>query len=271
MRRPHISFVIAVIALLGTACSKGAPEADRDPSPTPTGSISTVPSASPSASSGPRARKDDRSPTGAEAPSPPPPGRAPQHTPPEAGTYRYRQSGKTTFGALTAEPDPEGTLVVERAKVQGAGLAQRHVRRISSRNEVTSVYLFTESAVQLTYIAQQGVECAPEPALTALKLPLAVDATWESEGTCGDITAEIHGQVMAEETLTIGGVKVDTFRVHLASEIRAEGLSQTTGVKAWISADHRLIVKSEEASRGSFNGAPFESTLNAELLRLTPA
>jgi hypothetical protein len=267
----HIPLFIALLALTATACSKGTPTADRSPSPSVSASATTDDQGSPSASPKPRARADDREPTGSAAPAPPPPGRAPQHAPPASGTYRYSQSGKTTFGAISSEPDPEGTLVVERAVAQDGGLAQKHVRRLSSRAEITSVYLFTPDAVLLTYISQQGVECAPEPALTALKLPLKVGTTWESKGVCGDITAEVSGEVMAEETRTIGGEKVETFRVHIATQIRADAFWQSSGAKVWISPAHRLVVKSEEASRGSFNGASFESSLNADLLSLKAA
>lgn len=268
----RLPYLLAVVALTAGACSKGAPTGSGTPSPTvPSASASADPSASGSAQPQPRAQVDDRTPKGRIAPAPPPPGRAPQHTPPAPGTYRYTQSGSTKLGALSYEPDPQGTLVIERARLQGSGQAQRQVRTISDRNEITSVYLFTAKAVTLTYISQQGVECAPEPALTAVQLPLEIDATWKSTGTCGDLTADLSGQVMAEETLTIAGERVKVFRIHLASEIRSTGFFQTTGIKAWLSPDHRLVVRSEEASRGSFNGAPFESTLNAEIVELTPA
>lgn len=272
MFRTRLVTSFAVIALVAGACSSGEPQgATPSGSRSPNASVSPTDAPSGSTSPGPRARKEDRVPTGKAAPAAPPAGKAPVHTPPAPGLYRYKQSGSAKFGAISSEPDPQGTLSIETAHIEGDGQAQRQVRKISDRSEITSVYLFKKDAVLLTYISQQGVECAPDPALTAIALPLKIDSKWSSNGKCGDINAKLQGQVMAEETLTIAGKAVKTFRINLATEISAEGFFQTTGMKVWISPDYRLIVRSEEASRGSFNGAALESDLTSELMNLKPA
>lgn len=261
----------AVLSLLLGACSRSVPPPVAGTTTPGSGSPTATEEPTPDGSGTPRARPEDRRPTGRPAPTPPPPGRAPAHTPPAAGRYSYTQTGSFELGAIKTEPDPVGTLTVERPRIEGGGQAQRHIRTVSERNEITSVYQFAATGVRLTYISQQGVECAPEPALMAVELPLKVNNEWKSHGVCGDVQIDVLGKVMAAETLTIAGMKVETFRVHLATEIRSPNFTLTTGTKAWVSPAYRLVVRSEEASQGTFAGAPYSSSLNATIRSLTPA
>lgn len=190
--------------------------------------------------------------------------------PPAAGTYRYRQSGSMRAGIFSSEPDPEGTLEVRPTD----GRTQRQIRDYGDQS-LERVLIFRDDAVLLSEtisrFGSQATSCRFERPIVLVRLPLEPGSTWKDSGSCDALTLRLRARVLRDATRTVDGRSVDTMVVRYHVVVEGDGVSQTTDQDVWLSLEHRMVVRSEERSEGTFGSTPYTIERTERLLSLEPA
>lgn len=199
--------------------------------------------------------------------------------PPAAGTYRYRLTGSGTVGPTPQQVDEEATLAVEPPN----GSRQRSVQR-TSQGSTTTVLEYRADGVFLVELAvdQSGVRLrfAPPQPVLAVPAPAAEGQTWAFDMTSDDgcVNSHTDGRVgAASEPQDVGGQRLDAARLDVSTTLKPTGkagcsaLDATQQVRMWVSAEHRLVLREEETTRGTFSGFPFTSETTAVLQSTTPS
>lgn len=209
----------------------------------------------------------------------PPPPTQPVTEPARAGTYRYRQQGKQTFGGLETDFEPVGTYEVSEPTGPSNARRQRTLRRYSSSRSRETTVAYRSDAILLVEVVerisfgtyQREFRCKTEEPIPLLPIPWKVGGTWRGGGSCNGLTADYQATLREIERYSIDGTSIRVLVIDARATVRGDGLEQDSEITMKLSPDHRLIVHAVERSEGSLNGTRFSRNLTETLETLRPA
>ena len=283
MRRLAVSAAVVVLA----ACSGGsshsssvanaqgsaaATSTSAALSPSPGSSASSGSSTGPSSGSGPAATS---APHGSGTPTtahPNAPGVKPA-VPATPGTYKYRQSGTTTFGSSTKPVPAEGTAKIDPVSAQGTQTLHRTVD--SSQPPSDTVFLFRDGGVFLTQIVQRSnatgqtttFTCTFAPPMPTPPWPPTVGGSYQGHADCGSFTIDVHGSVQGTKTALGRTAFV------LGSTLAFHGQLEGSGTQTdWVDPTSSLILHEDTSQSLTYGGfVHIAGTVTSDLESLTPA
>jgi hypothetical protein len=193
--------------------------------------------------------------------------------PTQPGKYHITVDGTQKVGAQSGDM-PDETLEVKPPN----GAVQTHVTTSddgSSRMELELEFRGDGVYIRRISTSQQGVSKTfvfDPPALTA-PASATPGQKWSWSSTSDDGKTALKGEFEVLETdarVTIGGQEISTYK--LRSVITTSGDIESQSIEMqWISAEHRLIVKTEGTSSGTFGPFSFSSEYRTQLDSLTPS
>ena len=193
--------------------------------------------------------------------------------PTQPGKYHITVDGMQKVGAQSGDM-PDETLEVKSPN----GAVQTHVNTSddgSSRVELELEFRGDGVYIRRISTSQQGVAKTfvfDPPALTA-PASATPGQKWSWSSTSDDGKTALKGEFEVLETdarVTIGGQEISTYK--LRSVITTSGDIESQSIEMqWISAEHRLIVKTEGTSSGTFGPFSFSSEYRTQLDSLTPS
>jgi hypothetical protein len=193
-----------------------------------------------------------------------------------AGKYRYKQSGKTTIGNSSSPVAPEGTLVVDAAKPDGTQVFHRVADPDRASTDTTFAFrsdgVFIKSTTQRQGSGFQSVTftCNFNPPLPAPPWPPTVGATFAGKADCGSFTTDVKGKVDGTRKVALDGAQVDVFVASIS--IVTHGQLESTGTSVqWFAPSLRLIVHSEDHTKGAYGPFGFSSDVTSDLVSGKPA
>jgi hypothetical protein len=201
---------------------------------------------------------------------------APSTTAPARGTaaghYAYASSGTVSFG--TTQQDASGTSTLTISPLQG-GRQRSTLHSDDSGDTVEDVVVrdvgsygaslkLTSPAFTKEFRPGTPVLLVPDPAVPGRAW------TWSATSTDGATHVSASNRLLRDETLTIGGQRVDTVvqQTHLVltGDVRYD--AQLT---VWWAPAYRLPVKTHTVGSGSYSGIPFTTDITAVLRSVRPS
>lgn len=162
--------------------------------------------------------------TGAATPAPAPPTSSDAFQPAAPGLYAYDTDGTSeTSGPLGGTSDlPEETTLTVEAPDGGRQRAVRDLRDAAGEGTVTTTdVLYQDDGVYLEYLKIAGTNSGitvtfefvfdPPQIIIPTGAEVGYHNQFSTTSVNGGITADVEVDITGEETLTIGGVAVDTF------------------------------------------------------------
>lgn len=190
-------------------------------------------------------------------------------TPP--GIYRYAATGNftATLGGTQAR-NGEVTLTVDPP----VGTDQRSVRTGFGRTTEQVLRREGNDALLVSLrLTDQGIDKEVRPSPPGLALP--GDAapgrrwSWRAVSSDGRTTVDSAFTVVREEDVGVGADRVPALVVEVVLTITGDVVS-TSKQTLWISAAHRLVVRQDDDTRGSFGLISFSGSSTEILRSLTP-
>ena len=193
----------------------------------------------------------------------------PGFTPP--GTYRYAMTGSFTSTLTGTQPrDGESTLVVDPP----SGTDQHSVRRSLTRTTDQVLRLQGGDALLVSLrLVYEGIDKEVRPSPPGLALPGDAGPgshwSWRAVSTDTKTTVDSSFRVLRTEDVTVGPDRVEALVVELVLTITGDIVS-TSRQMLWISTRHRLIVRQDDTTQGTFGAIAFSGATSETLQSLTP-
>jgi hypothetical protein len=276
MRRLLGSLVVfVVLALLAAGCSGGDDDDDdlaaTDRSTTTVAGLTsdTVDPAAPAGGSGGeeetgttvKGRERTPATTTAPAPTSPPPPPPPGATFTTPGKYTYRVTGTAsgqpvdTTSTLTVDP-PNG------ADQRTSQSTQQGTQEQILRRQADGVYL-VNLKINAGFVAK---EFRFEPPALSFPIPPTIGRawSWEARSTDGKTNVKSSFKILRNETIDVGGERVDTVVLELVTETSGDIVSTMTST-LWVSQRYSLIVRTD--SKGTSPLGPSETSSKLQSTR----
>ena len=262
----RILFLVAVIAvgcsgghqssqLSGTAASTPS---TRSTPPTTAGSVFSTDTAAPTTTARPGGLPASTTTVPSVSPSPPS-GSVRPPSPAAAGTYRYRQSGTSTFGGATKPVPSEGTLHVDAASSSGTQTWHRVVD--PSQPPSDTVFLFHANGAFISQLVMrskigaqtQTFTCTFATPLASPPWPPTVGTSYQGHADCGAFTIDVRGSVTGTRDVNVSGAAHRTFV--LASALAVHGQLEGSGTQTdWVDPATSLLLHEETSLSAVYGG-----------------
>ncbi len=218
-----------------------------------------------------------------------PPGPAPQEPLPAGPQGHGAQNGRYRYQSTVTYPDEEAdkedlTLLI--STYGGTAEETKQIYRYGGADD--SEYQVSWTVGGMTIQSMNfGFECNWEPDLVQIELPLSQGKSWNVDSSCSE-TFEEEGQqetitfryqgyaeAVRQESVTIGGVPVDTFVIEreytITTSFGPESGKEEGTETEWFSPERRMTVKQIGRSTASGpDGGTYEETSEIVLQKLDP-
>jgi hypothetical protein len=195
-------------------------------------------------------------------------------SPPQAGTYLYRQSGSSTAGGQTQPVPAQGSIRIDPAAAQGAAAWTQtwHSYVDPSQPPSDTTYEFSPGGVGMVSIVTRAdlnsqslsFTCTFSPPLEVTPWPPTVGYAFSGEGSCGSFTASVTGRIDGTQPVTLDGQAITTYVID--ATITTHGsVSLTDHEIDWFSPTMRLLVHTSDDEQGTYGLVSFSSRVTRDL------
>ncbi|MCU1460254.1 MAG: hypothetical protein JWO37_329 [Acidimicrobiales bacterium] len=197
-------------------------------------------------------------------------------SPARAGTYRYRQSGSSTFGGQTSPEPTEGTLRVDQVAADGTQGFHRFVDPRGQPDDTTFLFraegiFVTRQVVRATNAGQTiTIDCRFDPPLPAPPWPPATGRAFSGHGDCGNVTVDVNGRITGEQTVSLDGTTIRAWVLHFTAVTHGQ-IESTLDETDWFAPALAVAVHVDQHLEGHVGIASFRSDLVADIESGRPA
>lgn len=175
------------------------------------------------------------------------------------GTYKYRQSGSTTFGSSTKPVPAEGTLLIDPAMANGDQVDHRTTDPGQPPSDTTFSFrgggVFLVQQVMRTSVggSEQTFTCTFNPPLPTPPWPPAVGRSYSGDANCGPFTVHAAGRVTGTHDVVIAGVTHHTYVLNTALTFQGQLAGSGTQLD-WIDPATSLILHEAATTKANYAG-----------------
>jgi hypothetical protein len=187
------------------------------------------------------------------------------------GTYRYRQTGRTTAGPQTYDAPPEGKAVIDPPSAEGTQAAHRYID--PEGQPADAYFLFAPDGIFLyeTVITMgpTTINCVFEPALATPAWPPTVGGTSSASADCGSFTTNVTTKITGRTPVSIDGASYEAYVIETVITTEGDVVMTSRQVDHFV-AELRLSTHTETESDGTYQGFDFASSGTSDLVSAIP-